>query len=229
MLIELTNVTKSYEGNQKPVLSDLSLSIPNGSSMAVTGPSGSGKSTLLNLIGLLDFPTWGEVLIDGIPSGSITQKELASIRNNRIGFVFQSHLLLPQLTALENILLPVLPQDKKKKGQTPEKAASLLKEVGLFDRINSYPYEMSVGECQRVAVVRAIMNDPEVLLADEPTGSLDFDTSEKLSDLLLGLRRNHAFSMVTVTHSTHLAGRMDIHYKIVNGKIIADEPAQHKT
>ena len=228
MLVELNHVVKSFAGNPAPVLDDLSLKITGGGSVAVTGPSGSGKSTLLNLIGTLDFPTSGEVLIDGTATHSMSRKEQVEIRNNRIGFVFQSHLLLPQLTVMENILLPVLPRDKDRKEQAPEKAEKLLDEVGLIDRAKSYPYEMSVGECQRVAVVRALINDPDLVLADEPTGSLDFDTAETLSDMLLELRRIHRFSIVVVTHSPHLAGRMDIHYKIVNGKLFEDEPAQHK-
>lgn len=228
MLIELNHVTKSFEGNQKPVLSDLTFQIMAGSSLAVTGPSGSGKSTFLNLVGILDFPTTGDVLINGKSTHSLSQNEQVEMRNSRIGFVFQSHLLLPQLTIMENILLPVLPQDNKKKDQAPEKARKLLDEISLSDRVNSYPYEMSVGECQRVAVVRSLINEPEILLADEPTGSLDFDTAGKLSDMLLKLRKSHKFSLVVVTHSPDLAGRMDIHYKLINGKIITDEPEQHK-
>ena len=226
MLVELNHVSRSFEGNQRRVLDDLSFNITAGSTVAVTGPSGSGKSTLLNLIGILDFPVSGEVLIDGKATHSLAPKDQVEIRNNRIGFVFQSHLLLPQLSVMENILLPVLPQEKTRRDKAPGKAKNLLKEVGLADRADSYPSEMSVGECQRVAVVRALINDPELILADEPTGSLDFDTAEKLGDMLLELRKNHKFSLVVVTHSSDLARRMEIHYKLVNGKLLSDEPAQ---
>lgn len=219
MLIELKNITKEYDGNPRPVLDDISFKIQEGSAVAVIGPSGSGKSTLLNLLGTLDFPSAGEVLLNARPTTSFTSDELVKLRNNSIGFVFQTHLLLPQLTVMENVLLPVIPQEKDWQRLAPERARQLLSIVGLDDKISRYPGEMSVGECQRVAVVRALINGPELLLADEPTGSLDFDSAEILSEMMMELRRHHSFTLVAVTHSPDLARRMQVTYKLVNGKI----------
>jgi lipoprotein-releasing system ATP-binding protein len=219
MLIELNNITRRYDNSPAPVLDNISLKISEGSTVAIVGPSGSGKSTLLNLLGTLDLPTSGEVLFDGVATAVMTSADLVKMRNSRIGFIFQTHLLLPQLTTIENILLPVLPKDKIFKKLAPQRAAALLDIVGLTDRANSYPTGMSVGECQRVAVVRALINEPELLLADEPTGSLDYDSAERLTGMLIELRRHYPFTLVTVTHSDDLARRMEITYKLMNGKI----------
>jgi len=219
MLIELKNITRRYDTSPNPVLDNISLKIEEGSMIAIVGPSGSGKSTLLNLLGTLDLPTSGEVLFDGISTAGMTPGDLVKMRNSRIGFIFQTHLLLPQLTTIENILLPVIPQDKNMRKLAPERASMLLEIVGLADKANSYPTEMSVGECQRIAVVRALINKPELLLADEPTGSLDHDSAEKLTGMLIELRRHSPFTLVTVTHSADLAQRMEITYKLINGKI----------
>jgi lipoprotein-releasing system ATP-binding protein len=219
MLIELHTVTKRYDVNPRPVLDNISFQISEGSAVAVVGPSGSGKSTLLNLLGTLDFPTTGEVLINGVSTAALSSEELVKMRNNNIGFVFQTHLLLPQLTVMENVLLPVIPQDKDRQKHAPERASQLLNIVGLSDKTKCYPGEMSVGECQRVAVVRALINEPELLLADEPTGSLDHDSAERLSDMIMELKHQFNFTLVAVTHSPDLARRMEIAYKLVNGKI----------
>jgi lipoprotein-releasing system ATP-binding protein len=219
MHIEMKSITKWYDGNPRPVLDNISLKISGGSAVAVVGPSGSGKSTLLNLLGTLDFPTTGEVLFNGITTTSLASEELAKLRNNSIGFIFQTHLLLPQLTVLENVLLPVIPQDKMKQRSAPERANLLLDSVGLADKIHRFPGEMSVGECQRVAVVRALINQPELLLADEPTGSLDHDSAEILIDMLMELRQIQPFTLVAVTHSSDVAKRMEITYMLINGKI----------
>lgn len=219
MLIELNNITKRYDSSPTPVLDNISLRIAEGSTVAIVGPSGSGKSTLLNLLGTLDLPSSGEVLFDGISTAGMTSENLVKMRNSRIGFIFQTHLLLPQLTTIENILLPALPQDKNFRKLAPQRASALLEIVGLSDKANSYPAEMSVGECQRVAVVRALINQPELLLADEPTGSLDHDSAAKLTEMLIELRRHYPFTLVTVTHSDDLAKRMEITYKLINGKI----------
>lgn len=221
MVIELNHITKKY-GDNHPVLDSISFKINEGTSLAITGPSGSGKSTLLNLLGTLDFPTSGTVNINEKPTCDFTANELTELRNKRIGFVFQSHLLLPQLTVLENILLPVIPREKKFQKQAPERALQLLDVVGLSGKINCFPGEMSVGECQRVAVVRSLINEPELLLADEPTGSLDHDSAEALSEMLMKLRNIHGFTLVVVTHSADLAKRMETNCKLVNGKILAD-------
>jgi ABC-type lipoprotein export system ATPase subunit len=219
MQVELHHITKQYEGNPYPVLDDISLNIESGSSVAIVGPSGSGKSTLLNLVGTLDEPTSGEVWLDGVSSRGLMPEALASLRNNNIGFVFQTHLLLPQLTLIENVLLPVLPQEKERQQPAQERALRLLRLVGLADKTTRYPHEMSVGECQRGAVVRALINEPGLVLADEPTGSLDHDSAERLSDIIMELKTSQSFTLITVTHSPDLARRMETAYTLVNGKI----------
>jgi lipoprotein-releasing system ATP-binding protein len=219
MRIELNNITKRYDGNSRPVLDNISLKISEGSAIAVVGPSGSGKSTLLNLLGTLDFPTAGEVLLNEKNTSSLATEDLVKLRNSSIGFIFQTHLLLPQLTVLENVLLPVIPQDKLKQKSAPERAYHLLDSVGLADKTRRFPGELSVGECQRIAVIRALINQPELLLADEPTGSLDHDSAEKLIDMLMELRQIQPFTLVAVTHSSDVARRMEITYMLINGKI----------
>ena len=219
MHIELNSITKLYDDNPRPVLDNISFKLSEGSAVAVVGPSGSGKSTLLNLLGTLDFPTAGEVLLNGKSTTSLTTEELVKLRNDNIGFIFQTHLLLPQLTVLENVLLPVIPQDKIKQKSAPDRAYRLIDSVGLADKTHRFPGEMSVGECQRVAVIRALINQPELLLADEPTGSLDHDSAELLIDMLMELRKIQPFTLVAVTHSADLAKRMEITYKLINGKI----------
>jgi ABC-type lipoprotein export system ATPase subunit len=219
MLIELNDIRKQYRGNSEPVLDGITLKIAEGDTVAIVGPSGSGKSTLLNLLGTLDYPTGGEVLLDDTPTAKLTLEELNNIRNRKIGFVFQTHLLLPQLTVLENVLLPVLPQGKKNQKQAIQKAEKLLNTVGLSDKINSFPGKMSVGECQRVAVVRSLINGPEVLLTDEPTGSLDQDSAENLCDMLMDLQKQYKFTLIAVTHSQALASRMETTYQLIKGKI----------
>lgn len=220
MLIELTHITKRYDGNPLPVLDDLSLKIAEGGAVAITGPSGSGKSTLLNLLGTLDFPTTGEVLLNGVTTTALSSEQLAAMRNRSIGFVFQTHLLLPQLTVMENVLLPIIPQPKGLQRQAYDRANRLLDIVGLADKKKSFPGQMSVGECQRVAVVRALINEPELLLADEPTGSLDHGSADNLCDMIMKLKGDQTFTLIVVTHSTDLANRMDTVYRLVNGKIV---------
>jgi lipoprotein-releasing system ATP-binding protein len=221
MVIELLQITKNY-GNNNPVLDNISFRIPEGSSLAITGPSGSGKSTLLNILGTLDYPTSGEIRFDGKAIRDFNENELIELRNKKIGFVFQTHVLLPQLTAFENILLPVIPRDKTHRKKAPERALQLLESVGLADKARQFPGEMSVGECQRVAVVRSLINQPELLLTDEPTGSLDHNSAETLSDMLVKLRKIHGFTLIAVTHSPYLANRMESAYKLLNGKILVD-------
>lgn len=219
MDITLNNITKQYTDTDKPVLNDISLEIKKGSTIAIVGPSGSGKSTLLNLLGTLDFPNSGEVSLGEIKTTKASAKELENLRNRKIGFVFQTHMLLPQLTVLENILLPVVPREKSEQIAALERAKRLLEEVGLTNKINSFPGKMSVGECQRVAVVRSLINEPEVLLTDEPTGSLDAESANRLIELLLKLQHQHNFTLITVTHSMELANRMNTIYKLANGKV----------
>jgi lipoprotein-releasing system ATP-binding protein len=212
-MLELIHVAKKYEspGDKQglSVLKDISLKVKQDQSLVIVGPSGSGKSTLLNIMGALDHPSSGQVLFDGQDLASMSEPELASIRNKEIGFVFQLHHLLPQCTVLENVLVPTLAD--KKRSSTKEisyRAAQLLERVGLKEFLLYRPGELSGGQRQRVAVVRALINNPKLLLADEPTGSLDKESSENIADLLVELNRSEKVTLVVVTHSLSLAERM---------------------
>ena len=213
-MLELVHVAKKYEspGDKQglTVLKDVTLKVEPGWSLAIVGPSGSGKSTLLNIMGALDYPTGGQVLFDGQDLAVLGQKELARIRNRQIGFVFQLHHLLPQCTVLENVLVPAL-ADKKRSSmkEISNRAEQLLQGVGLKEFLLYRPGELSGGQRQRVAVVRALINKPKLLLADEPTGSLDKDSSENIADLLVELNLSEKVTLVVVTHSLSLAERMD--------------------
>ena len=217
MLAELQQVSKHYN---HPVLYEISLTIRHGDSIAIVGPSGSGKSTLLNILGTLDRPSSGRVILNGEAVELLDDNQLAGIRNRFIGFVFQLHYLLPQLTLLENILLPVLPEkDKSAVKAAEQRAFRLLDRVGLSDRVKHLPGELSVGECQRAAVVRALINEPGLLLADEPTGSLDETHATSLGMLLAELNLEEEMGMVVVTHSMELARRMKVIYRLHLGRL----------
>jgi len=228
MLAELHHITKYYEqpGSliRNQVLDDISLPIENNDLIAIVGPSGSGKSTLLNILGTLDRPTSGKVFLEGSPIDQMNDNRLAEIRNSFMGFVFQMHHLLPQLTLLENVLLPLLPQkDKSILKKANERALHLIERVGLSKHLNQFPSQLSVGECQRTAVVRALINQPRLLLADEPTGSLDADNAAQLVQLLIELNKEQHIALVMVTHSMELAGKMDKIYKLREGKLLLSE------
>jgi ABC-type lipoprotein export system ATPase subunit len=210
MMLELINVTKTYQSPGSAggvcVLKDITLKVENGQSIVIIGPSGSGKSTLLNIIGALDHPTAGKVLFDGRYLAGLDEVELAKIRNQEIGFVFQLHHLLPQCTVLENVLIPTLANKSRfLKKETQERAVELLQRVGLKDHLLHRPGELSGGERQRVAVVRALINKPKLLLADEPTGSLDSDASRNIAELLVELNRSEKVTLIVVTHSQKIA------------------------
>jgi len=212
-MLELVHVAKKYEspGDKQglSVLKDIALKIESGQSLVIVGPSGSGKSTLLNIMGALDHPTNGQVLFDGQDLAALDESELASIRNKQIGFIFQLHHLLPQCTVLENVLVPTL-ADKKRSSvkENRDRAEYLLQRVGLEKFMLYRPGELSGGQRQRVAVVRALINNPKLLLADEPTGSLDKDSSENIAELLVELNRSETVTLVVVTHSLGLAERI---------------------
>lgn len=212
-MLELIDVGKTYEspGNTGGVcvLKNISLKLEEGSSMVIVGPSGCGKSTLLNIIGALDRPSNGCVLFDGRDLATLDDSELARIRNKQIGFVFQMHHLLPQCTVLENVLIPTLASKDRSSMQTVhDRATNLLQRVGLGDFLLHRPGELSGGQRQRVAVVRALINQPKLLLADEPTGSLDREASENIADLLVDLNQSEKVALVVVTHSHELAKRI---------------------
>jgi ABC-type lipoprotein export system ATPase subunit len=222
MIAALQNVYKQYDqpgsGAIQVVLENLSLTIEKHDSIAIIGPSGSGKSTLLNILGTLDTPSSGKVLLNNIPVDTLDEKRLAGIRNRFIGFVFQLHYLLPQLTLMENVLLPVLPvRDADYRRNAEQRARQLIDRVGLNDQIQQRPHQMSVGECQRAALVRALINNPSLLLADEPTGSLDSENAARLGELLKDLHMETGLAMVVVTHSMEIARGMKKIYRLTSG------------
>ncbi|MCK5849645.1 MAG: ABC transporter ATP-binding protein [Kiritimatiellae bacterium] len=217
-MLKLDGVTKSYGpagGEQVEVLKGIDLSINYGDSVAVVGPSGSGKSTLLNVMGTLDSPTAGFVFLDGEDVSALGDKALAAVRNRKIGFVFQLHHLLPQCTVMENVMVPTLVGVFDKDAH--ERALRLLDRVGLSHRLSHRPEQLSGGECQRVAVVRALINKPSLLLADEPTGSLDRHAAEALCQLLMDLNKDEETAIVMVTHSVALAENMGRVMEIEDG------------
>ena len=221
-LVEVRGVSKSFRtGDHKVrVLDEVQMSVAAQESVAIVGPSGSGKSTLLNLLGTLDQPDQGTIVIDGKNLAMMAGDELARFRNRNIGFVFQSHHLLPHLTVLENVLVPVLAQESKVSEEVLLRATQLLQRVGLADREKHLPGRLSGGERQRVAVVRALINQPRLILADEPTGALDRVSAAEVGRLLLELNREHGITLVVATHSEELAARMDRIISMENGTLV---------
>jgi len=220
MILELGGVTKSYtspEGVETSVLRGVDLKLDKAESLAIAGPSGCGKSTLLNIIGTLDRPTAGRVLLDGRDVSTLTEPQLALVRSQVVGFVFQLHHLLPQCSILENVLVPTLVA--KENGDAEARGRKLLERVGLGHRLTHRPGQLSGGECQRAAVVRALINKPKLLLADEPTGSLDRASAESLAQLLGELNKEEGVALVFVTHAADLAARAGKVYELRDGKL----------
>jgi ABC-type lipoprotein export system ATPase subunit len=225
MLLELHNVSKQFRAmeDDEPlvVLDAVNLSVEHGASISIVGPSGSGKSTLLNIIGALDTPSAGEVLLDGRNIARLSDAELAAVRSQLVGFIFQQHHLLPQCTVLENVLIPTLVMTEGQTSSVAEhRARDLLKRVGLGARLDHRPGQLSGGESQRVAVVRSLINQPKLLLADEPTGALDHKTAEDLGNLLVELNREENVALVVVTHWPELARRMDTVYELQDKTLV---------
>jgi lipoprotein-releasing system ATP-binding protein len=222
-LIRTEELKKSYGASNKnvEVLKGISLTINRGETVAIVGASGVGKSTFLNLLGGLDRPTSGEVYYEGKPVFKHDDRKLAAFRNSTIGFVFQFHHLLPEFTALENVVLPALIGGATF-NEAAERATGLLVEVGLKDRLNHKPGELSGGEQQRTAMVRALMRSPSVILADEPTGNLDSRTGEEVFDILMEQNRSRGMTMIIVTHNERLAGRLNRRLRMVDGNIIEE-------
>ena len=219
-LISLSGITKFYNTGRVKVraLKGIYLDIHRGEFIGIIGPSGSGKSTLMHILGGLDQPTSGEVVVSGQSFGGMSHEALAHFRNKKVGFVFQFHYLLEDFSALENIMLPKMIAGKSK-GQAARKAELLLEQVGLKDRMNHLPTQLSGGEQQRVAVARALVNDPEIVLADEPSGNLDAATGFRLHELLFHLNAESAISFLIATHNQELAGNCHRQLEIVDGKI----------
>jgi len=226
--IELVDLTKHYKQGRNVVraLDGVSLEIGAGEFVSIVGRSGSGKTTLLDLIGLLLRPTSGQVLIAGEDASRLKDNQRADMRGQRIGFIFQEYNLLPALNVLENVMLP-LRYTKSRVGSGRARALELLEAVGLSDRIRHRPDELSGGQQQRVAIARALINRPAMVLGDEPTGSVDTQTSQELVGLMRGLNREEQVTFVIVTHDLELAARADRMIRLKDGRLISDEPVQH--
>ena len=231
--LTLTDVHKSFQtgalglsgrghgGHVVEVLRGVSFDLSAGDSLAILGPSGSGKSTLLHLIGTLDRPTTGRIEIDGEVPHDLAERELAAFRNRRVGFVFQDHHLLPQYTVLENVLVPAMaPSSNADSEEVVDRARELIDRVGLGERLHHRPAELSGGESQRVAVARALIHRPTLLLCDEPTGNLDRETARSVASLLLDLHRQENSILLAVTHSLELASLLDRRFELREGRCV---------
>jgi len=215
-LLEVENVSKEYSTPAGPlrIVSDVSLSLPRGSAVSIMGPSGSGKSTLLYLVGALEPPSSGTITLNGENPFALNPKQLAAFRNQQIGFIFQDHCLLPQCSVIENVLTPTLVATPN--GDAPGRAAELLEHVGLGERLDHRPAQLSGGEKQRVALARALIMKPKLLLCDEPTGNLDQKSAQVVADLLLDTHRKSQTILIVVTHSAELAARFPQRFELKN-------------
>jgi ABC-type lipoprotein export system ATPase subunit len=223
--IELTDLTKHYRQGKNIVkaLDGVTLSIESGEFVAVVGRSGSGKTTLLDLLGLLLRPTSGRIRIDGVDTGTLRDGDRATMRGERIGFIFQEFNLLPTLNAVENVMLPL----RYRRGKHPDgraRALRLLEEVDLADRVEHRPAELSGGQAQRVAIARSLINNPALVLGDEPTGEVDSETSMQLLDLMRRINSERGVTFVIVTHDLEVANRADRIIRLKDGKVVSDEP-----
>jgi len=222
-ILHIENVSKIYKsaGKELTVLNNVNFSVEGGSTLAITGPSGSGKTTLLGLCAGLDRSTTGSVKLNGIKLDELTEDQRAAVRNRYIGFIFQNFQLMPTLTALENVMVPMELRGEK---DIRAHAMDLLDKVGLAERAHHYPVQLSGGEQQRVSLARAFSNKPAILFADEPTGNLDAETSEKIEKLMFELNRDAGTTLIIVTHDLELAMRTNRIIKIKGGVIISDDP-----
>jgi lipoprotein-releasing system ATP-binding protein len=214
-LLQITSLTKEYPTPRGPlpILSDVNLTFERGDAVAITGPSGSGKSTLLYIVGALETPTSGTVTLDQQNPFELSEPAIAAFRNQKIGFVFQDHCLLPQCSVLENVLTPTLVGGAN--GDYTGRAKKLLEQVGLSSRLDHRPAELSGGEKQRVAIARALIREPLLLLCDEPTGNLDRHSAENVSELLLDLHKQRQTILIVVTHSAELAAKFPARYELI--------------
>ena len=222
-MIDISRISKTYESPAGPVtvLRELDLHVGAAETVAIVGPSGSGKTTFLNLLGALDQPSSGSIKVDGVELGTLDAPSAARFRNRAIGFIFQLHYLLPQCTVLENVLVPRLAGGWDEDVRTTRaRAESLLEQVGLRDRMSYRPWQLSGGEQLRAAIARSLINQPKIILADEPTGSLDPATGERIGDLLLQTNQAAHVALVVVTHNPGLAQRMQKTYRLADGRLV---------
>ncbi|MFD2533101.1 ABC transporter ATP-binding protein [Gracilimonas halophila] len=228
-ILEVNQLYRKFQSGTKTltVVNDINFSIPEGISCAIVGPSGSGKTTLLGLCAGLDRPTSGSVSLNGIPLNPLNEDERARVRNQHVGFVFQTFQLVPTLTALENVMVPLELRGEGTK-EVRENARELLESVGLGDRTHHYPTQLSGGEQQRVAVARAFINKPKILFADEPTGNLDTETGEHIEDLIFELNEKQGTTLVMVTHDLELAKKCSRIIKLKNGQVFEDSAVEQQ-
>lgn len=221
-ILEVSQLTKQYESGSRSlqVLQDINFTVAEGASCAIVGPSGSGKTTLLGLCAGLDAPSSGEIALNQIKLSALTEDERAQVRNQFVGFVFQNFQLIPTLTALENVMVPLELRGEKGARKI---AQELLDRVGLADRVMHYPTQLSGGEQQRVSIARAFSNSPKILFADEPTGNLDEETSEKIEQLLFDLNHEQGTTLIMVTHDLELARKTDRIIRLKGGKLVEEE------
>ncbi len=228
-MIVTVGLEQTYTSGGRPltVLRDIDLEVDAGDAIAIVGPSGSGKTTLLGLLAGLDLPSAGHVVLDGSNLSELSEDERAGLRAHKVGFVFQSFQLIPTLTALENVLVPIELQDDSAvdDGDAERRARVLLDRVGLGDRVHHYPAQLSGGEQQRVGLARAFANRPRILMADEPTGNLDADTGQTVIDLMVKLNREEGTTLVLVTHDTELASKAHRVIRLSGGRVVSDERA----
>ncbi|MFC1953456.1 ABC transporter ATP-binding protein [Chloroflexota bacterium] len=222
-IIELKNINKIYKGVvDTQVLFDINITFDSNSCNAIVGESGSGKSTLLNIMGTLDKPTVGEVIIDGIKTGAMDKNKLAELRNETIGFVFQFHYLLPEFTAIENVLIPYLIKNRKTSKEIIGKAGELFEMLGITRWKNSLVTKMSGGQQQRTAIARALINNPRILIADEPTGNLDTETTDRICGSFRDINQRFGTTFIVVTHNREVAEKTDRIIEIKDGRIEKD-------
>ena len=218
LVISLKNITKTFKGLDAPVLNNLNLQLNKSENIAISGVSGSGKSTLLHLMAGLDYPNSGSVHLNNENIGNLSQNDLSIMRNQLIGFIYQSHHLLPDFSALENVVMPLIIRGGKYQ-RNHNKAIKILKKLGLSNRLDHYPYQLSGGERQRVAIGRALINEPQIILADEPTGNLDRSNAKVVFDLFINLAKEYGSTIVLVTHDPELARKMKKIYHLSAGKL----------
>jgi len=221
VILKIEKLNKHYKDKKRDIhiLNDLDFEIKKGEFVSVLGKSGSGKTTFLNMIGMLDQPDSGDIYYAGQNVSKAPSSKIDILRNEMLGFIFQFHYLLPEFTALENVMLPGLIGNKKSKDEIEKRAKELLTEMGLNDRLDHKPTELSGGEKQRVAIARAMINEPKIILADEPTGNLDEETSDVIHSLLRKICKEKNQTIIVVTHSTELANITDKRYHLTKGKL----------